>query len=122
MTTQRTLREIATAQVEHDVHGQELSIIGLLGVQTVADVRQALAEAVDSGIGDLVVHLGRAEVNDATGLGVIVGAHHRARRAGRRLVIADASDRMVRLLRMSRLDRVIASPFGPARPTVGAVA
>ena len=58
-------------------------VTGRLDVHTVADVRLLLHAAVDRGSGDLMVHLAEAEVHDATGLGVIVGAHHRARRAGR---------------------------------------
>ncbi|MDE9365953.1 STAS domain-containing protein [Luteipulveratus sp. YIM 133132] len=98
--------------VDADVHevvpGAEIGISGVLGVQSVADVRISLGRAIDTGSGDLVLHLGDAEVGDATGLGVIVGAHHRARRAGRRLVIADASPRLERLLRATKLNRVIA--------------
>ncbi len=87
--------------------GAELSVTGELNVHTVADVRVALAQAIDRGIGDLVVHLGDAEIGDATGLGVIVGAHHRAQRADRRLVLADASMRLERLMRATGLHRVI---------------
>lgn len=87
--------------------GMELAVIGQLNVHTVADVRTALSAAVDDGVGDLILHLGGAEIGDATGLGVIVGAHQRALRAGRRLVLADASLRMERLMRATRLHRVI---------------
>ena len=100
-------REV-TADVHDVVPGSEIDISGVLGVQSVADVRAWLGRAIDAGVGDLVLHLGDAEVSDATGLGVIVGAHHRARRAGRRLVIADASPRLERLLRATKLNRVIA--------------
>jgi len=87
--------------------GAELSVTGELNVHTVADVRLALGQAIDSGVGDLVLHLGEAEIGDATGLGVIVGAHHRALRADRRLVLADASLRLERLMRATGLHRVI---------------
>ncbi|RNI20884.1 STAS domain-containing protein [Flexivirga caeni] len=87
--------------------GSELAVRGELNVHTVADVRIALSAAVDDGVGDLVLHLGDAEIGDATGLGVIVGAHHRAVRAGRRLVLADASLRLERLMRATGLHRVI---------------
>jgi anti-anti-sigma factor len=87
--------------------GMELAVIGELNVHTVADVRAALSAAIDDGVGDLILHLGGAEIGDATGLGVIVGAHQRALRASRRLVLADASLRMERLMRATRLHRVI---------------
>ena len=88
--------------------GQEVVIRGRLDVHTVADVRLALHDIVDHGQGDVMLHLADAEVHDATGLGVIVGAHHRARRAGRRVVLVSVSARIDRLLRASRLHRVLA--------------
>jgi len=94
------------------VTGQEVVITGRLDVHTVADVRLLLHAAVDRGSGDLLLHLAEAEVHDATGLGVIVGAHHRARRAGRQLVLVDVSPRLDRLLRASRLHRVLARGRG----------
>jgi anti-sigma B factor antagonist len=104
--------------------GLEVTICGPLDVESVAEVRTALHEILDRGAGDLLVHLAQAEVHDATGLGVIVGAHHRARRLGRRLVLVDVSPRLDRLLRASRLHRVLArgpgvdqvSPLPPAPP------
>jgi anti-anti-sigma factor len=100
--------EAAPVRVLETVAGTEVVISGRLDVHTVADVRLLLHDVVDRGAGDLMLHLGAAEVHDATGLGVIVGAHHRARRAGRRLVLVDVSPRLDRLLRVSRLHRVLA--------------
>jgi anti-sigma B factor antagonist len=96
--------------------GQEVSVSGRLDVHTVAEVRQALHDILGRGIGDLLIHLVEAEVYDATGLGMIVGAHHHARRVGRRLVLVDVSPRLDRLLRASRLHRVLARALdgGPA--------
>ncbi|HEY5249122.1 MAG TPA: STAS domain-containing protein [Dermatophilaceae bacterium] len=88
--------------------GQEITVAGRLDVDSVDEVRLALHEILDQGVGDLLVHLAQAEVHDATGLGVIVGVHHRARRVGRRLVLVDVSPRLDRLLRASRLHRVLA--------------
>jgi anti-sigma B factor antagonist len=87
--------------------GQEVSVSGRLDENTVAEVRLALHDILDRGVGDLLIHLAQAEVHDATGLGVIVGVHHRARRVGRRLVLVDVSPRLDRLLRASRLYRVL---------------
>lgn len=87
--------------------GQEVAVSGRLDVNTVAAVRLGLQDIMDRGVGDLLLHLADAEVHDATGLGLIVGAHHRARRSGRRLVLVDVSPRLDRLLRASRLHRVL---------------
>jgi len=87
--------------------GCHLSVSGRLGAATVADVRLALADAIDGGVGDLVVDLTGVELVDATGLGVLVGAHRRADRIGRRLVLRSVPARMERLLLATRLHRVL---------------
>jgi anti-anti-sigma factor len=73
---------------------------------------------MDRGAGDLLLHLAEAEVHDSTGLGLIVGAHYRALLAGRRLVLVDASPRVDRLLRASRLHLVLAREPAQGAPTV----
>lgn len=87
--------------------GQVLQLRGRLDVAAAADVRLALAEAVDAGRGDLVLDLAALEAVDATGLGVLVGAHRLAGRSGRTLVLHDVPPTVGRLLRRTRLDRVL---------------
>ncbi|HET7310369.1 MAG TPA: STAS domain-containing protein [Mycobacteriales bacterium] len=87
--------------------GLLLALSGRLGATTVADVRNALAHAIEHGTGDLVLDLHGVELVDATGLGVLVGAHRRADRAGRRLVLRRIPDRVDRLLVATRLHRVL---------------
>ena len=89
------------------VPGRVLALTGRLDVHAAADARLELAEAVDSGQGDLVLDLTALEAVDPTGLGVLVGAHRRAGRAGRTLVLQDAPPLVGRLLRRTRLDRVL---------------
>lgn len=91
-----------------DSPGREATLRGSLGVRTVSEIRSRLQRLLNEGDGDLVLHLGEAEILDATGLGVLVGLHQRARRAGRRLVIAEASERLERLLRITKLHLVLA--------------
>jgi len=98
--------------------GQEVAVRGRLDVNSVGEVRLALQQILERGVGDLLIHLGQAEVYDATGLGVIVGVHHRARRMERRLVLVDVSPRLDRLLRASRLNRVLTRGPGDASVTV----
>lgn len=107
------------AYVAETAAGQEAVVSGRLDVNSVAEVRLALHDILDRGVGDLLVHLAQAEVCDATGLGVLVGVHHRARRAQRRLVLADVSPRLDRLLRGSRLQLVLAR--GPGEGMLEAV-
>jgi anti-anti-sigma factor len=87
--------------------GQLVHLTGRLDVHAAADVRLALADAVELGSGDLVIDLASLEGVDATGLGVLVGAHRRAGRAGRRLVLRDVQPPVHRLLFLTRLDRVL---------------
>jgi anti-anti-sigma factor len=87
--------------------GQQLAFAGRLDVHQAADARLALQGAVAEGVDDLVVDLSGVSVVDATGLGVLVGAHRRAGRAGRRLVLADPSPALLRVLFLTRLHRVL---------------
>ncbi len=95
------------AHVSEEVPGQVVHVAGRLDVHTVPDVRAALHAAVDAGSGDLVVHVEDVVVADATGLGVFVGAHRRAQRTGRRLVLRSVPLPALRLLRVTRLHRVL---------------
>lgn len=87
--------------------GASLALSGRLGAATVADVRAALTAATDAGVGDLHVDLREVELVDATGLGVLIGVHRRADRAGRRLVLLGVPERIERLLLATRLHRVL---------------
>ncbi|MBC7375613.1 MAG: STAS domain-containing protein [Frankiales bacterium] len=87
--------------------GHLLALTGRLDVTAAADARLALADALDQGEGDLVLDLVALEALDATGLGVLVGAHRRAGRSGRTLVLRDAPRSVGRLLQVTRLDRVL---------------
>lgn len=87
--------------------GAGLALSGRLDVRTVADVRVALHAALDAGQGPLVLDLSAALIMDSTGLGVIVSAHRRAERMGRRLVLRAAPPQVLRLLTATRLHRVL---------------
>ena len=87
--------------------GIRLVLSGRLDVAAAADVRLALAEAVDAGRGPLVLDVAELAAVDATGLGVLVGAHRRAGRAGRVLVLRDVGPSLARVLAVTRLDRVL---------------
>ena len=86
----------------------EIVLSGQLNSRTVADVRVALHGAVDAGSGDLIVDLGAVDLVDSTGLGLLLAAHRRAGRCGRRLVLRDVPPSLNRLLLLTRLDRILA--------------
>jgi anti-anti-sigma factor len=87
--------------------GHRVALSGRLDVHAAADVRLELAAAVDQGHGELLVHLSELESVDATGLGVLVGAHRRAQRVGRTLVLLDVPEQVDRLLLVTRLNRIL---------------
>jgi anti-sigma B factor antagonist len=79
-----------------------------LDVTTVADLRDALALAVESGPEvDVVVDVSGVRVVDSVGLGLLVTTHRNCLRAGRRLVLVDPQPRLLRLLAVTRLHRIL---------------
>ena len=74
---------------------------------TVAELRQVLTAVAERGTDDLVVDIGGVEIIDASGLGVLVGAHRLASRHERRLVLRNVPHRIERLLIATRLTRVL---------------
>ena len=87
--------------------GRELSLSGRLDSRSAHEARSILHAEVASGCGDLLVHIGELEIWDASGLGVIVGAHRKAQGLQRRFVLTDVPPRQLRLLRATRLHRML---------------
>jgi anti-anti-sigma factor len=87
--------------------GTELTLVGRLDARSAPFARASLQDAVDASRGDLVLHVERLEIWDAGGLGVLVGVYRRGRQRGRRLVLNGVQTREARLLRRTRLDRLI---------------
>lgn len=94
-------------QIEVQVAGRQVTLSGRLDAHTVSGARSALHQAVQEGEGDLEVRVDGLEIWDATGLGVLVGAHRLAGRHGRRLVLVGVPPRIERLLRLTRLHHVL---------------
>jgi anti-sigma B factor antagonist len=94
-------------EVHVDPHCADLRLAGRLDVTTVGGVRTALHAAIAGGAGDLMVSLADVEMVDATGLGVLVGAHRQARAVGRRLVLRELPPRISRVLTTTHLYRVL---------------
>jgi anti-anti-sigma factor len=103
------LKDPAMARVAIAIDGPEtvVSVSGRLFSSTVADLRDVLTSAADGGEGDLVVDLAGVELIDASGLGVLVGAHRLATRRGRSLVLREVPPRIERVLVATRLNRVL---------------
>jgi anti-sigma B factor antagonist len=86
--------------------GAEVDLVGRLDGRAASAVRDTLQQCVDEGEGDLLLHIGSLEIWDSAGLGVLVGAHRRARRAGRRIVLTEVPPRQLRLLKATKLHRL----------------
>ncbi len=95
-------------QVEIRQHGTDVMISGRLDSHSAPIARAVLHAAVEAGAGDLLVRVGDLEIWDGVGMGVLVGAHGLARRRQRRLILVDVPPRQLRLLRATRLGRVLA--------------
>ncbi|MFI6508276.1 STAS domain-containing protein [Streptosporangium sp. NPDC050855] len=94
-------------RVPGNSQAQVVDVGNRLDAGTVAGVRPRLHEAVDTGNGDLIVDLSELEMIDATGLGVLVGTHRRALSAERRLILRGVPPRIMRVLAVTRLNRVL---------------
>jgi anti-sigma B factor antagonist len=97
-----------TISVTHAAGVVTVHLSGDVDIMTVPDLRLALQQLTEVGSrATVVVDLAGVTFLDATGLGVLVGAHRRATRAGVRFELRDPTARLRRLLAMTRLDRVL---------------
>ncbi len=81
-----------------------------IDVITVDELRAVLLDAGRRGHATVVVDMTRTVFCDSAGLGLLVGAHRRARAKGGELRLVVAADGAVaRVLTMTALDRVIPS-------------
>ncbi len=87
--------------------GRVLALRGRLSARTVAEGRAALVEAITVGSDALVVDISGLQLVDASGLGMLVGAHRLALRNERELVLRGVPERIERLLAVTRLNRVL---------------
>ncbi|HVV31253.1 MAG TPA: STAS domain-containing protein [Mycobacteriales bacterium] len=114
-------RRVDVIDIHHPLPGQAVRLVGSVGAGNVAEVRQALHEAIDHGIGDLTVDVDKLRLADATGLGALLGAHRRASRASRTLVLVQVGPSLNRVLTYTRLNRVLVTKprLVPAQRTAG---
>jgi len=84
-----------------------VSVGGEIDVYTAPKLRDVISELVAEGNYHLTIDLEKVDFLDSTGLGVLVGAYRRARQRGRSLVLTGVRQREARVLRRTRLDRLI---------------
>lgn len=93
--------------VQEPERGRRLVLRGRLDARSAPDVRQSLHRVVDTGSGDAVLDVDGLVLVDVASLGLFLEAHRRAERAGRRLVLLGVPAPLERMLRVTRLDRVL---------------
>ena len=83
-----------------------LEVGGEIDVYTAPQLRERLIDMVESGDRRVVVDLARVEFLDSTGLGVLVGALKRLRGVDGELGLVCAQERLLKIFRITGLDRV----------------
>jgi anti-sigma B factor antagonist len=83
-----------------------LEVSGEIDVYTAPQLRERLIALVEDGARQVVVDLSRVEFLDSTGLGVLVGALKRLRGVNGDLSLVCAQERLLKIFRITGLDRV----------------
>src|SRR5215468_7498602 len=83
-----------------------LEVGGEIDVYTAPQLRERLIALVEDGARLVVVDLARVEFLDSTGLGVLVGALKRLRGVNGELALVCAQERLLKIFRITGLDRV----------------
>ena len=95
--------------VQEPERGRALVLRGRLDARSAPDVRQSLHRVVDGGTGEVLVDVEHLVLVDVSSLGLLLEAHRRAERVGRQLVLVAVPAPLQRMLRVTRLDRVLHS-------------
>jgi len=83
-----------------------VEVRGEVDVYTAATLRERLLAVIEGGATSVVVDLRRVDFLDSTGLGVLVGALKRLRLAGGQLALVCDSEKLLKVFRITALDRV----------------
>ncbi len=81
-----------------DVQSAKVLVSGEVDVSNADELRSALDAALADAAGELNVDLSEVPYIDSTGIGVLVGAAHRASDAGKKLVVANPQKNVARVL------------------------
>lgn len=95
-----------------------MTVRGDVDLSVTPRLRRAFLEVDSAGHRQLEVDLQRVEFLDSAGIGVLIGALRRARRAGGNLVVTAMSAEVADVFELLGLDLV----FGVSAPTQAAVA
>jgi len=82
-----------------------IRVAGEIDVYSAPQLREAILSLIGTGVSHVIADLRGVDFLDSTGLGAIVGGHKRLRTNDGSLVLAASPDRIVRLFRITGLDR-----------------
>jgi anti-sigma B factor antagonist len=85
----------------------QVTATGQLDVATAPELRQVLVRSQYAGATRVLLDVAGIEFVDSMGLGVLVGAHKRARTHGGEFVLCAPSERFRQLLSLTGLDAVL---------------
>lgn len=91
-----------STRLQIDSSDSTLTVTGEIDAHSAPELQQALAEL--QGDGDMTIDMAHVDFIDSSGLRVLLEAHASAEGAGRRLVVADPSPAVRRLVEISGLD------------------
>ena len=116
-------REFAIETSPVDGDGVLVSVRGEIDLFTAPEFKAAVFEAMSSGAGAVAIDLTRTTFLDSSSLGVLIGAHRRLSRRGRRLVVVCDHPSVLKVLRVTGLDGVfeIVDSMPPAQRDSAAV-
>lgn len=86
-----------------------VTLAGRLDLVSAANAKQAFASTVTEGHRNLVVDLGHVSFVDSSGLGALIGGLKAARQSGGDLRLANPSEQVNLILKLTTLDRVLAT-------------
>ncbi|NMF25053.1 STAS domain-containing protein [Olsenella umbonata] len=89
--------EILTTKAEN---GRKVQVAGEVDVSNASKLRDAIDELLAKGVPSVDVDLSQVSYIDSTGIGVLVGAVHRAHDAGLSLVVSNPQRNVARVLDM----------------------
>lgn len=85
----------------------QIEVRGEVDLDTVSTLRSAIIDAVGEGARTVHLLLDGVTYIDSAGLGTIIGAHKRLMSLGGQLVVLCSAERVLRLFRMTGIDRVL---------------
>ncbi|HML17246.1 MAG TPA: STAS domain-containing protein [Bryobacteraceae bacterium] len=94
---------MANFEIRRDGDSATLSPGGDVVASSVPELRPAMRDLVRSGVSDMVLDLGRTEMLDSTGIGLLLSAYNSVSQAGGKFSVVEASGEILELLRAMRV-------------------